>query len=108
MASAGRRSYASYAMTDSSPSAGARHGVLEVGLVLTTRPGLWPIAIAQLFRLARPGWWRSWPPLPVPTDALWRLRMVTAYGGDGSSAPSNDDIISYLNWCRGSVRWRER
>ena len=38
------------------------------GAVLA-RPGLWLTALGQVLRLARPGWWHRWPPVPAP-DAV--------------------------------------
>jgi len=83
-------------------------GMSVVAQVLATKPNLWLIAILQAFHLARPGWWRSWPPLPVPSDGLWRLRILTAYGGDGSNPPQGDDVVAYLEWCRQARSWRSR
>jgi hypothetical protein len=71
-------------------------------------PRLWVTAFGQARRLARPRWWRSWPPVPVPTDDLWRMRMLTAYGGDGTSQPDPDDVLSYLDWCSAVRSWRKR
>ncbi len=76
---------------------GIRWWVMAVGGVLR-RPALWPIAIGQAFRLARPGWWRRPPFLPVPDRDYVRFRMQTAYGSAGTPAP--DDLVAYLNWCR--------
>jgi hypothetical protein len=74
-------------------------------VALAGRPDLWSTAVRELFVLARPGWWRRWPPLPRPDPAYLRFRLQTAYG---SSAPERsrlldsdpDDIVSYLEWCR--------
>ena len=62
------------------------------------RPGLWPTAAAQALRLARPGWWKRPPFLPVPDRDYVRFRMQTAYGSAG--APDPEDLVAYLNWCR--------
>jgi len=67
---------------------------------------LWPTAMVALVRLARPHWWRHWPPVPLPSPALWRFRMETAYGGSGDSVPDEDDIVSFLQWSRDLRRWR--
>lgn len=67
-------------------------------LAVLRRPGLWPTALSQAFRLARPGWWRRPPFLPVPDRDYVRFRMQTAYGTGGSPGP--DDLVAYLNWCR--------
>ena len=86
----------------------AVRGVLAVVRAVAVHPGLWEAALSQAVRLARPGWWRKWPPLPVPTDGLWHMRMLTAYGGDGSALPEPDDVTSYLEWCREARQWRNR
>jgi hypothetical protein len=86
----------------------ATRGFFTVARAVVARPSLWTAALIQGFRLARSGWWRKWPPLPVPSDGLWHLRMLTAYGGDGSSLPDPDDVTSYLEWCRTAREWRKR
>ena len=65
-----------------------------------TRPGLWAVAIRQIFRLARPRWWARAPFLPVPPSDYLAFRMVTQYGSP-DAVMSPDDVISYLQWCRG-------
>jgi hypothetical protein len=62
------------------------------------RPTLWPTAVGQAVRLARPGWWRRPPFLPLPDPDYVRFRLQTAYGSSG--APNGDDLVAYLNWCR--------
>lgn len=73
-----------------------RHAVRAVAV----RPTLWPIALCTVLRLAKPGWWRRWPPLPYPDGAYWRFRMTTAYGGEGDTAPDPADVVEFLWWCR--------
>jgi hypothetical protein len=72
------------------------------------RPWLWPVAVMQVMRLARPGWWRRFPPVPIPDEGLWRLRIETAYGGSGDAEPSADDVLSFLRWSRDMGHWRRR
>jgi len=86
----------------------AVHGMSAVARAVAVRPYLWMAALSQGFRMARPGWWRKWPFVPVPSDALWRMRMVTAYGGDGRAVPTPGDVTSYLEWCREARRWGTR
>jgi hypothetical protein len=81
-------------------------GMREVARAVVTHPGLWLPAIEAMFRLARPGWWRTWPPFPLPSEELWRLRMMTNYGGDGAALPEPGDVRSYLEWTSGSRGWR--
>lgn len=66
---------------------------------LLRRPHLWGTAVVVLLRTARPGWWRSAPFLPTPDPAYLRFRMETQYGGDGSTVPDPDDVVTYLGWC---------
>jgi hypothetical protein len=87
-------------------SGGASAGVGVVARALVRRPNLWWIAAVEGLRLARPGWWKAWPPIPVPSESLWRMRMLTAYGKDGSDPPRVDDILSYLQWCRTAHQWK--
>jgi len=70
-----------------------------LGAVLV-RPGLWVTGLTVLFRLARPGWWRRWPPVPRADPSYWQFRMETVYGGDGSGRPPTADALAYLRWCR--------
>ena len=79
------------------PAMGAGWWLRAVAAVLR-RPGLWPTALAQLFRLARPGWWRRPPFLPLPDRDYVRFRLQTAYGPHGR--PAAGDLVAYLNWCR--------
>jgi hypothetical protein len=69
-------------------------GVLRSAASVLARPRLWPIALRQGFVLMRPG----------ARDYL-RFRMVTQYGGDGG-APTSDDVVQYLEWCRAERRRR--
>ena len=64
-------------------------------------PTLWPTAAGQMLRLARPGWWRRWPPVPAPDEAYLRFRLQTAYG-DPERPPEPADVITYLQWCRST------
>ena len=70
------------------------------------RPGLWPVAVAQALRLARPGWWRHRPFLPLPDPDYVRFRLQTAYGSSGQ--PTAEDLVAYLRWCRDFPSARPR
>jgi hypothetical protein len=72
----------------------------RAAVAVARHPGLWPTAVVQLFRLAPGGWWRRWPPLPVPDPAYLRFRLQTQYG-DPSREPDPADLVAYLEWCRG-------
>ena len=68
-------------------------------LAVVARPRLWGVAVRQALRLARPGWWRRWPPLPLPDPAYMRFRSQTAYG-DPEAPPTPGDVVAYLQWCK--------
>ena len=72
----------------------------KAALVLARHPSLWGTAVGQLFRLAVPGWWRHWPPLPAPDPSYLRFRLQTQYG-DADREPEPADLVTYLHWCRG-------
>lgn len=78
--------------------------VLAVLRAVLPRPWLWPVAAVTLRRLARRGWWRRWPPAPLPGADYWRFRSVTAYGGHGQHVPATEDVVAYLDWCRRTGR----
>lgn len=86
----------------------ARHRVSPLLRAVVPRPGLWGSALAEAWRLRRSGWWRAWPPLPLPDPDLWRFRMVTAYGGDGDAVPQLRDVVSFLRWCGDMRSWRRQ
>jgi hypothetical protein len=69
-------------------------------LVLLRHPALWWTAMHQAATLARPGWWRRPPFLPLPSPDYLRFRIETAYGGAGDQAPRPEDLVTYLHWCR--------
>lgn len=75
------------------------HGLLRSGAAIVVRPWLWSTAARQILVLARPGWWRRWPPLPEPEPAYLAFRLQTQYGDAGHPA-SPRDLVSYLAWVR--------
>lgn len=62
-------------------------------------PSLWVTALRQGTRLARPGWWHRWPPVPKVPEEYMRFRLVTAYG-DADAQIEPVDLVTYLRWCR--------
>jgi hypothetical protein len=66
---------------------------------LLREPSLWGTAVTQAGRVARPGWWRRAPFLPVPDPHYVRFRLETQYGRTG--VPEPYDLVVYLRWCRG-------
>ena len=76
----------------------------RAAVAVAGRPDLWAVAVVTAARLTPEGWWRRWPPLPVPDAAYWRFRMTTAYGGSGDAVPGGRDVLEYLEWCRETHR----
>jgi hypothetical protein len=67
------------------------------------RPGLWPEALRAAGAMARRGWWRRPPFLPVPDRAYLSWRAATAYGT--AAAPiAPGDLVAYLRWRRRQRR----
>lgn len=66
---------------------------------IVLRPPLWVIAVVQAFRLARRGWWRRAPFLPLMDSDYLRFRLETAYGS-GKDRIDAEDLIAYLYWCK--------
>ncbi|MFP3900081.1 MAG: hypothetical protein ACLFXM_04450 [Acidimicrobiia bacterium] len=73
---------------------------------VAAHPSLWVTAMRQAVALARPGWWRRPPFVPVPAAGYLRFRLETAYGGRGDRQPPPGDLLTYLRWCRSARRWR--
>lgn len=73
--------------------------LLRTLAAVAIRPGLWSIAVTEVLLLAQPGWWRHWPPWPVPAPGYLRFRMHTAYG-DAADQMTAREVIAYLQWCR--------
>ena len=80
-----------------------QRGWARAALAVALRPTLWATAARQTVRLARPGWWRHRPFLPLPAPAYLRFRMQTAYG-DPAARPDPADLLAYLHWCREYAR----
>ena len=80
--------------------AGRRGGVPRSAVTaVASRPGLWCTAVIQVAVLARPGWWKRWPPIPRPDPRYLRFRLETAYG-DSEAEIAAGDVVEYLTWCR--------
>ncbi len=90
--------------TGSLRSVSERSWLLEAVGVVARHPVLWPTAIAQVVRLAAPGWWRRRPFLPLPSPGYLHLRITTMYGGDGTAPIVADDLVTWLRWCRADAR----
>ena len=73
---------------------------LRAVAAVARHPSLWAIGLRQAFVLARPGWWRRPPFVPVPAPDYLRFRLETAYGGLGDRPIEPEDLVAYLRWCR--------
>jgi hypothetical protein len=72
-------------------------GMLAVTGAVAARPRLWPAALRQVRSLARPGWWRRPPFVPLPDRDWMAFRLTTAYG-DPRAALVPDDVLTWLEW----------
>ena len=72
---------------------------MAAAVAVAVRPRLWAVAVAQALRLAAPGWWRRWPPLPLPDHDYLLFRLQTA-SGHGDAGPAPAEVVAYLEWCR--------
>ncbi len=63
------------------------------------RPDLWVEGIRTAAALARRGWWRRFPFLPLPDRPYLRWRIATAYGTPDAPV-RGDDVVAYLEWRR--------
>jgi hypothetical protein len=82
--------------------------IVVVLRAIAPHPTLWWASLTAVFRLARRGWWRRPPFLPLPGEDYWRFRLVTAYGGGDDRrtrsrvGPTPDDVAAFLRWCQRS------
>lgn len=67
---------------------------------VAARPALWPTALRAGGALVPAGWWRRPPFLPLPDAGYLHFRLVTAYGGDGTTPPRPEDVVTWLSWLR--------
>lgn len=73
---------------------------LRAVVAVLVHPELWPTALRVMWRLAPSQWWRRAPHLPLPDPDYLHFRLVTAYGGDGTTPARGEDLVTYLRWCR--------
>ena len=72
---------------------------LRICVAVVMRPALWITATRQGLRLARRGWWKTPPFLPLPSPAYLEFRITTQYGAANATLEIAD-VIDYLKWCR--------
>lgn len=75
--------------------------MLSWNLVLAVgrRPLLWGEGLRTLLAMARRGWWRRPPFLPVPDGEYTTWRVATARG-DVTSGIEAEELVAYLEWRR--------
>lgn len=79
--------------------------VLRAAGAILPRPWLWATALVEFRRLLPDDWWRRRPFLPVPDPAMIGFRATTQYGDpDHPLAP--EDLVAWLDWCKGENRRR--
>ena len=71
-------------------------------LAVVVRPRLWTTAVKAGLELAPRSWWRRRPYLPLPDPDWAHFRVVTAYGGDGSTPMRSEDLVTWLDWKRSN------
>ncbi|MGP0031747.1 MAG: hypothetical protein ACLPVF_14720 [Acidimicrobiales bacterium] len=82
-------------------SPGWSGGVRVFLAAVLPRPWLWWSGLSAVARLSRRGWWHHPPFLPLPGEAYWHFRLVTAFGRSGASTDlTKRDVVGYLQWCR--------
>jgi hypothetical protein len=77
---------------------------LPVAAAVAARPRLWWVAVGQALRLAEPGWWRRWPPVPRPAPGYLAFRLECATGCARRGAEPAE-VVSYLEWCKKHAAW---
>ena len=87
------------ARTGSLPVVQDRRWILPVAAAIVRRPSFWGSALRASLRLAPRGWWRAWPPIPMPPSAYLRFRVQTNDGAP-DARPQADEVLAYLRWCR--------
>jgi hypothetical protein len=65
------------------------------------RPRLLVLMVRVGWRFRRRGWYRRWPPLPLPPAEYLTWRMHTAFGDDGR-VPTTEEVETYLRWAQHS------
>lgn len=71
--------------------------MIVIVFAVVRRPQVWGEACRALPSLARHGWWRRAPFLPLPDPAYLRWRIATAYGSPAARVDA-DDVVAFLIW----------
>jgi hypothetical protein len=76
----------------------------EIMRYLARHPAKVPVVVRAGWRLRERHWWRHAPYLPLPGEAYWNFRMITATGST-SGTLSAREIVDAATW---SLRQRVR
>ena len=69
----------------------------QLVMAVARRPGLWAEALRTMGAVARSGWWRHPPFVPIPDPAYTDWRLFTA-NGESTSPLRPEELIHYLEW----------
>ena len=70
--------------------------LVRVAFAVVRHPSLWVVGIVSMRRLAAPGWWRRWPPVPAPPPEYLQFRAVTNTGTEDLPTPA--ETLRFLKW----------
>ena len=70
--------------------------LVRVAFAVVRHPSLWVVGIVSARRLAAPGWWRRWPPVPAPSPEYLQFRAVTNTGTEDLPTPA--ETLRFLKW----------
>jgi hypothetical protein len=77
-----------------------RRDLVQIARVVLVHPSLWVEALQASRRIAKTGWWRTPPFLPLPGSKYWAFRKVTVFGGDGTGRLTDEQVLGYLTWSK--------
>jgi len=77
-----------------------RKDLVQIARVVVVHPNLWFEGLRSGFRIAKNGWWKTPPFLPLPGEGYWNFRKVTVFGGDGAGRLSDEQVLGYLRWSK--------
>lgn len=86
---------------DDTPDRGGLPISAEIVRAVAAAPTLWAPAIVAARRHLPRGWWRGGGLREA--DPWLRFRLETAYGAS-AAAPSAEDAVTWLRWCRAWPR----
>jgi hypothetical protein len=68
-----------------------------LGLYVVRHPAEGLVLARAGWPLRRRGWWRRFPPLPLPAPSYWAFRLSTVSGSSGES-PSVAAMLEAARW----------